>query len=59
MGREGGDGIGKEREGRRGEGREWQGRGQVLTHVSIPTLACLRIFSAPIERRKEGSLVVT
>jgi len=36
--RTGGDGI-----ARGGKGRGEQGRGQVLTHVSIPILACLSI----------------
>ena len=32
-----------DREGKGGDERGREGRGQVLTHVSIPTLACLRI----------------
>jgi len=40
------EGRGRNREGKGGEERRGQGRGQVLTHVSIPTLACLRM--APV-----------
>jgi len=42
-GRGGRKGRGRDREGKGGEDRGGQGMGQVLTHVSIPTFACLQI----------------